>query len=507
MNLAQFLDMAATRYPEKRAMICEGKSIAYGALKARADALSAALAGRGVTKGAAVAVLSANCIEYVEILFALMRLGAAAVPLNNRLTGRDIAALAAHAEAKVLFCEAAFLGLASETAGGLQIIVIGGGHQQAHTAYEELFHSGPCAAELPQVAEPDPAAIIYTAGTTDEPKGVLLTHENVIWNTLNYSAALAYSPQDIELAPTPLYHTSTFGRIFTYVFNAMTAVLVRKFSAQECLAIIEREQVTSITQAPTMYRMMLDVLSEGTWNTRSVTRAVTGAAPMSAEEKKGLKKLFPAAGFFDLYGLTEAGPGVTILLPDDFFRRPESVGRPMLGVEVRAADAEGRTLPPGAVGEILCRGPNIMRGYYNAPLETARALQDGWLHTGDAGRLDEEGYVYLAGRIKDIIISGGVNIYPGEVETVLMQHPAVKEAAIIGMQDALWGEKVAAAVVLNTNASCTAELLINFCREHLASFKCPRAVVFVTALPRNTAQKILKQELKKSLQELNETPR
>jgi acyl-CoA synthetase (AMP-forming)/AMP-acid ligase II len=256
-----------------------------------------------------------------------------------------------------------------------------------------------------------------------------------------------------------------------------------------------------------MYRMMLDVLSEGTWNTRSVTRAVTGAAPMSAEEKKGLKKLFPAAGFFDLYGLTEAGPGVTILLPDDFFRRPESVGRPMLGVEVRAADAEGRTLPPGAVGEILCRGPNIMRGYYNAPLETARALQDGWLHTGDAGRLDEEGYVYLAGRIKDIIISGGVNIYPGEVETVLMQHPAVKEAAIIGMQDALWGEKVAAAVVLNTNASCTAELLINFCREHLASFKCPRAVVFVTALPRNTAQKILKQELKKSLQELNETPR
>ena len=179
---------------------------------------------------------------------------------------------------------------------------------------------------------------------------MLLTHGNLIWNTLNYSAALEYSPQDIELAPTPLFHTSTFGRIFTYVFNAMTGIMVSKFNAAECLAIIEQEQVTSITQAPTMYRMMLDVWSEGTWDTRSVKRAVTGAAPMSTETKNSLKKLFPAAGFFDLYGLTEASPGVAILTPADFYRKAESVGRPMLSVEVRAAGADDQALAPGEVG-------------------------------------------------------------------------------------------------------------------------------------------------------------
>ena len=277
----------------------------------------------------------------------------------------------------------------------------------------------------------------------------------------------------------------------------MTAIMVRKFDPAECLAIIEQEQVTSITQAPTMYRMMLDVWSEGTWDTRSVKRAVTGAAPMSAETKGSLKKLFPAAGFFDLYGLTEASPGVAILPPADFYQKAESVGRPMLSVEVRAAGADDQTLLPGQVGEILCRGPNIMQGYYKAPQATARVLRNGWLHTGDAGWIDEDGFIYLVGRNKDIIISGGVNIYPGEVEAVLMKHPAVKEAAVIGVEDALWGEKVVAFVVLEKNASCAAQLLMDFCREQLAGFKCPRSVVFTPELPRNAAQKIMKQELKK----------
>jgi len=498
MNLAHFLDLAAARYPEKRAVICEEHTITYGALKRRADELSPSLINLGVTKGAPIAILSSNSIEYVEILFALMKIGAVAVPMNHRLTKKDLKILLEHSGARVLFCEAALLELVTPAAQELeQVIVINGKHPPASAAYEELFQPALCADKTAAVSENDPAAIIYTAGTTDEPKGVLLTHGNLIWNTFNYSAALEYSPQDIELAPTPLFHTSTFGRIFTYVFNAMTAIMVRKFDPAECLAIIEQEQVTSITQAPTMYRMMLDIWSEGTWNTSSVKRAVTGAAPMSAETKRSLKKLFPAAGFFDLYGLTEASPGVAILTPADFYQKAESVGRPMLSVEVRAAGADYQTLPPGQVGEILCRGPNIMQGYYKAPQATARVLRNGWLHTGDAGWIDEDGFIYLVGRNKDIIISGGVNIYPGEVEAVLMQHPAVKEAAVIGVEDALWGEKVVAFVVLEKNASCTAQLLMDFCREQLAGFKCPRSVVFTPELPRNAAQKIMKQELKK----------
>jgi acyl-CoA synthetase (AMP-forming)/AMP-acid ligase II len=498
MNLAHFLDMAAARCPEKRAVICEGHTITYGALKRRADELSAALMGLGVTKGMPIAILAANSIEYVEILFALMQLGAMAVPLNHRLTKKDIEILLKHAEAKVLFCEAAFQELVPSSAHYISHIISINRKQPLATArYEELFKTVPRAEVTPVVSAEDPAAIIYTAGTTDEPKGVLLTHENLIWNTLNYSAALGYSPQDIELAPTPLFHTSTFGRIFTYVFNAMTAILVSKFNTAGCLSIIEKERVTSITQAPTMYRMMLDARSDGTWDTGSVKRAVTGAAAMSKKTKESLKNLFPEAGFFDLYGLTEASPGISILTPDDFYRKPESVGRAMLSVEGRVAGTDDQTLAPGETGEILCRGPNIMREYYKAHRETARALRGGWLHTGDAGWIDADGFIHIAGRMKDIIISGGVNIYPGEVEAALMEHPAVQEAAVIGAADELWGEKVTAFVVLKKSATCTAQVLMDFCRERLAGFKCPRSVVLIPELPRNAAQKVMKQELQK----------
>ncbi len=505
MNLAHFLDMAAACYPEKRAVICEGHTITYGVLKRRADELSAALMCRGVTNGTPVAILASNSIEYVEIIFALMKIGAVAMPLNLRLKKEEIEVLLQHAEPTVLFCEASLQELVPSSAHYLlHSISINGKQPLATTQYEELFEPAPRAEVMPVVSAEDPAALIYTAGTTDEPKGVLLTHENLIWNTLNYSAALGYSPQDIELAPTPLFHTSTFGRIFTYVFNAMTCILLSKFNAAECLSIIEKEQVTSITQAPTMYRMMLDAQSQGAWDTRSVKRAVTGAAPMSKETKESLKTLFPRAGFFDLYGLTEASPGVSILTADDFHRKPESVGRPMLSVEVRVAGPDDQTLAPGETGEILCRGPNIMREYYKAPRATARALRHGWLHTGDTGWIDADGFIHISGRLKDIIISGGMNIYPGDVEAALMQHPAVQEAAVIGTEDELWGEKVTAFVVLKKNTSCTAQLLIDFCRGRLAAFKCPRSVVFIPELPRNAAQKVMKQELKKQ-QDLNET--
>jgi len=498
MNLAHFLDLAAARCPEKRAVICEKHTITYGALKRRADDLSAALMNLGVTKGTPVAILSANSIEYVEILFALMKIGAVAVPLNHRLTNRDIKILLEHSEAKILFCEAALQELVPSSAHYLlHGISINGKQPLATAQYEELFAPAPRAEVTPLVSAEDPAVLIYTAGTTDEPKGVLLTHENLIWNTLNYSAVLDYSPRDIELAPTPLFHTSTFGRIFTYVFNAMTCILVSKFNAVGCLSIIEKERVTSITQAPTMYRMMLDARNDGRWDTGSVKRAVTGAAPMSKKTKESLKDLFPEAGFFDLYGLTEASPGVAILTADDFYHKPESVGRAMLSVEVRAAGADDQALPPGETGEILCRGPNIMQGYHKSPQATTRALRGGWLHTGDAGWIDADGFIHISGRIKDIIISGGVNIYPGEVEAALMEHPAVQEAAVIGVEDELWGEKVTAFVVLKKNATCTAKLLMDFCRGQLAAFKCPRSVVFTPELPINAARKVMKQELKK----------
>ena len=498
MNLFKFLELGAARYPEKAAVICGAERCTFRALKLRADQLAASLLRLGIAKGEPVAILSANSVAYVEIICALMKIGAVGVPLNYRLTKNEIRRLLEHCAAKALFCETDLQELITSPSENLKFIVsLGGAQGCAGLAYDSFFTLPAAAYSFPAVNEHDPSFIIYTAGTTGKPKGVVLTHGNQIWNTINYTAALAMTPSDIELAPTPLFHASTLGRVFTYLFNGVTFILCKKFNPADCLSIIARERVTAITQAPTMYQMMLDVFKDGGWDTCSLRRAVSGASFMSAIMKQRLKMLFPHAGFYDLYGLTEGGPGISILNSKDFCHAIDSVGKPMLSVEVRIAGNNDHFLTPGQVGEILCRGPNIMRGYLNDPAATENALSGGWLHTGDMGWQDEEGFLYIAGRKKELIISGGTNIYPLEVEEVLNQHPAVKESAVIGVEDQLWGEKVAAAVVLRQNKACTEQQLMDFCRECLASFKCPRSVIFTSELPRNAAQKIMKEELKK----------
>jgi len=498
MNLFQFLDLAAARYPEKTAVICGANRCTFSALKRRADHLAASLLHLEIAKGAPVAILSANSIAYVEIICALMKIGAVGVPLNYRLTKNEIRRLLEHSAAKALFCETDLQDLITPPPENLKFIISLEGTQGcAGISYDSLFTQPAAANSFPAVNEHDPSVILYTAGTTGEPKGVVLTHGNQIWNTLNYTAALAMTPADIELAPTPLFHASTLGRVFTYLFNGVTFILCKKFNPADCLSIIARERVTAITQVPTMYQMMQDVFKDGMWDTSSLRRVVSGASFMPATLKQRLKILFPHAGFYDLYGLTEGGPGISILTPKDFYQAIDSVGKPLLSGEVKIADGNDHSLAPGQVGEILCRGPNIMRGYFNDPAATDKALGGGWLHTGDMGWLDEAGFLYIAGRKKDLIISGGNNIYPLEVEEVLHQHPAVKEAAVIGVEDQLWGEKVSAAVVLGQNKACTAQQLMEFCRERLAAFKCPRAVIFTSELPRNAAQKIMKEEIRK----------
>jgi len=498
MNLFQFLYLAAARYPEKTAVICGANRCTFSTLKRRADQLAASLLHLEIAKGAPVAILSANSIAYVEIICALMKIGAVGVPLNYRLTKNEMRRLLEHSAAKALFCETDLQDLITPPPENLKFIIsLGGTHGCAGISYDSLFTQPAAANSFPAVNEHDPSVILYTAGTTGEPKGVVLTHGNQIWNTLNYTAALAMTPDDIELAPTPLFHASTLGRVFTYLFNGVTFILCKNFNPADCLSIIARERVTAITQVPTMYQMMQDIFKDGMWDTSSLRRVVSGASFMPATLKQRLKILFPHAGFYDLYGLTEGGPGISILTPKDFYQAIDSVGRPMLSVEVKIADGSDHSLAPGQVGEILCRGPNIMRGYFNDPAATDKALGGGWLHTGDMGWQDEAGFLYIAGRKKDLIISGGTNIYPLEVEEVLHQHPAVKEAAVIGVEDQLWGEKVSAAVVLGQNKACTAQQLMEFCRERLAAFKCPRAVIFTSELPRNAAQKIMKEEIRK----------
>jgi len=504
MNLGYFLDKAADRVPEKTAVICEGRSATYRALKRRSDSLAASLARRGILKGARVALLAHNSIEYIETLFALMKLGAVCVPINTRLTAAETAVLLDHCRpAGIVYDRELAEKVSGDTAAAAMRIVIGGDQDPQAFAYES-FVAAPATPCDASVTEDDPSCIIYTAGTTGSPKGVVLTHGNQLWNTLNYTAAYALCPEDIELAPTPLFHSSTLGRVFTYVFNTAAFILCRKFDPDACLELIQREKVTSVTQAPTMYHMMHEAARRGCFDLGSVRRAVTGASLMTQRAKQQLAELFPEAACYDLYGITEAAPGVAILQPRDFLRKSGSVGQPMLCVETAIVNEAGDFLSAEQIGEILCRGPNVMQGYYHNPEATAAALRNGWLHTGDMGFIDAEGFLHIVARKKELIISGGVNIYPGEVEQVLMQHAEVADAAVIGVPDEQWGEKVVAAVVLRDRGRCDADGILSFCKKRLAGFKCPRALFFIDSLPRNAAQKVLKNELESIYRRLSE---
>lgn len=501
MNLYSFLENSAKKFPDKTALMCDGKEMTFSRLKERSEKLAAALRSLGLTKGSKAGLLLYNCAEYVEIVFALMKIGAVGVPLNVRLTRADIKQMAVHADMDVLFFEKSLENKAPlEHLPPNSAVLIGTGSSGNAVSYESLFEGGNAEEGADEaVGEADPSFIVYTAGTTSAPKGVVLTHGSQMANTENYSAAYAPVPEDIELAPTPLFHSSTLGRVFTYVSIGMTFILCRRFDPETALEIIEREKVTAVTQAPTLYQMMAAAGDKTRYDTKSVTRAVSGASALLPQVKKGLKTLFPNAAFYDLYGLTEASPGVSILGPEDFMGKPGCVGKPMKSVQIRIDGESG-------VGEILCRGPNVMKGYYKDPAATAAALAGGWLHTGDMGKIGEDGKLYIVGRKKEIIITGGENVYPAEVENVMLQYPAVADAAVIGVPDDRWGEKVVAAVVVKDKAAFREDDLGLFCRDRLAGFKCPRAVFRVKALPRNAAQKVLKNELVMLYQEIKGKP-
>ena len=486
MNLFNFLKNSSEKYPDKTALVCEEKRITYFQLKNRAEKLASSLYELGVRKGMKAGILLYNSVEYIEIIFALMKLGAVGVPLNIRLTKAEIKEQAGHADVSILFYESGLRGKAPFDLLSIKHFVDTRQDScKRNISYESLFETAESCDVSETVMENDESFIIYTAGTTAFPKGVLLTHGSQVANTKNYSAAYKMLSDDVEIAPTPLFHSSTLGRIFTYVYNGAKFLLCRKFDAEKTLKIIEREKVTSITQSPTMYHMMSEVFEKSDYDTRSVKRAVTGASAMRPQTKIELKKIFPCASFYDLYGVTEASPGISILGPADFMGKSCCVGRSMKSVEIKMSET----------GEILCRGPNVMKGYYKEPEATKAAIRDGWFHTGDMGRIDEDGFLYIEGRKKELIISGGINVYPAEIENIIISCPGVQDVSVIGVPDDKWGEKIVAAIVLTGDEMFCEEAFQKYCKDRLADFKCPREVFMVKVIPRNAAQKVLKNEL------------
>lgn len=483
MHLFDLLSKTARTNPNAEAFITEDCRCTFAKLHDTSCTLAQHLSAQGIRRGMRVAIACRNGMPFVYAVFALLRLGAVSVPLNWRLTPSELSAQLEHADAAWLLHDEA-CGTSLPSMPQLRTLCI-----NTNTA---TLQTGPT---LPLPLPPlgtDPACIIYTAGTSDSPRGVVLSHANLLANSTNYCAACDFAPGQRELATTQLFHISTFSRLFTYVRSATTCYLMKHFTPDACFDIMQRENITSITQTPTMYRMLLQAKPERKKAGAALSRVITGASAMSPAERQELRDLFPNAALYDIYGQTEAAPGISVLGPQDFLSRPDSVGRPIPGVRVAIVDERGRKLPAGSIGEITCRGRNVMQGYFRNEAASKEVLMRRRLHTGDMGFIDEEGFLYIVGRKRDIIISGGINVYPPEIENELRMHPGIADCAVFGVPDNLWGETVVAAVVLRDT---TIEEIRAHCRRHLAGFKCPRELLTVSAIPRNSAQKTIRREL------------
>jgi len=497
-TIGEMIARSARRVPEKRALLCDEQELTYRELNARVNQIAHGFLHNGMSGDDRVALLFYNGVPLVELLLALAKAGIPGIPLNVRLHTKELSSIMSQSDATVLCMGEEFKtacnGLDPLPPSLRSVITVETSPEKTGSFYE--LYSGQPETDPPAGVKPDrDSFIIYTSGTTGFPRGVVLTHRNHFWNTVNYTVAYRMEEDDVELGLSPLFHSSTLGRMITCFANGATFVTSRHFNPESALELIARYRVTSVTQSPTMYAALLNLKGADLYDTRSVKRVVSGAAPLFPSIREGLPRLFPRAGVFDLYGLTEASPGVSILTPHDPPEKITSVGRPMMSVRIRIADDPGMDVSAGECGEILCRGPNVMKGYYRNEEATSEVLKDGWLHTGDIGKMDGDGYLYLTGRKKEMIIRGGEKIYSSDVERVLHAHPLIAEAAVIGVPDDYWGERVKAVVVPRAGERLTEQEVIAYCELHLARYKMPSSVAFLESLPRNAAGKVVKSAL------------
>ena len=474
----------------------ERRPISYRAWNRAANRTAHMLRERfGVRKGDRVAVLALNCVEYLEIWFACGKLGAILQNLNWRLTPAELAGLLADAAPAVLIYGPDFLAqvaaLREQALPVQHYVALEAGARadaadQALAERDELPNTPPAPAEL---SWDDPWVICYTGGSTGLPKGAILTHGNIIWNAINTTASWGLSGDDVAILNAPLFHTGGLN-VFTapLVHCGGTSIVCRSFDAGQVYDLIDGAGVTLLFGVPTMFLALQQHPRWGAADFARLKLIISGGAPCPLPVFERFWER--GVDFKTGYGLTEAGPNTFWLPPEDVRRKPGAVGFPLLHIDARVVAPGGRECADDEPGELLIRGPHVCAGYWNRPAESAAAIVDGWLHTGDLARRDAEGYYWIVGRLKDVIISGGENIYPAEVENVLAAHPAVAEAALIGVPDPTWGEVGRAIVVLVAGQPLGEGELIEFCRPRLARYKLPKRVMFARELPRTGAGKI-----------------
>jgi long-chain acyl-CoA synthetase len=503
MNLAELAERDLVEHGEFERLWFEERSYTNRELLETSKRFATSLQGIGVGVNDKVVILLANCPEVLVGYAAVWRIGAVVIPVLHVLEAHELAFILKDSGAKAVVTSHDLVAKVEEAKNlgdtpAVRIVAVteGKGEVTAPTLkYEELIDA-PALEKIVPREKDDLAVVLYTSGTTGHPKGVMQSHNNLIANSQNsWNTAKTKDPSETSLLVLPLAHTFGLSVVVGgYQFGGR-AVLMRRFHPVEALQLIQRFKIANMSGVPTMFMYMLMLPEQVKFDTSSMRIWIVGAAPMPTEQLKKFEQRYGGQMYVG-YGLTEASPTVAVEREGEP-RKPGSTGRPVEGVQVKIVDDDGKELPTGEVGEVCASGENITLGYLGRPEETAKAFRDGWLHTGDMGYLDEDGYLFIVERKKDLIIRGGLNIYPKDVEEVIYRHASVRECAVVGVPDLLMGEQVCACIVLKDGASATAEEIIEHCQQNLAKYKTPKYVEFLKELPKTTIGKIQKKELRK----------
>lgn len=492
--------------PDFECLVFEEHRLTWRQLDERVDRLISGLSLLGIKPGEHVAILAQNSHRFVEFYYACSRGGFVAVPLNWRLSDDELKYIIGHSETSALLVGEEYLETISRIRPDLAQVreyISLDRPAKEMSDYEQIIHvSSPI--NLPEAEDENAMFILmYTGGTTGLPKGVMLSNRNIMTAALGSLFAMGITKRDITCMILPLFHIA-FWPVTVVHFMGSKAVISKKFDLGYVLETIQKEKCTHVNMVPTIASFLLMFPDLDKYDLTSLRAITYAGSPMPFEVLMKLREKFPSLDLGQGYGLTEAAPTVSLLDQYDHARtesekdrkRLTSAGRESLVTEVRIKDEDGDDLSPGAIGEVCVKGANIMRGYWKNPEQTEAALRGGWLHTGDMAYMDEDGYIYIVDRKHDMIISGGENIYPREVEEVIYKHPAVAEVAVVGVPDPTWGESVKAVVVLKPGQSGTEEEIIKLCKESLAGYKKPKSVDFVESIPKTPIGKILRREVK-----------
>ncbi len=503
MTFGFYLQANARKFPGRTALICEDTILTYKDLHIRSNQLANALSKRGIKKGDRVSTYLTNCVEYIETMFAVAKIGAVLVPISYRLVPREMKYIVDNSESAALMFNEPLLenviAVRNELDGISQdrLIMVGKSSAGDMVAYEDLLQSGEPEDPEVEVTEEDIFYFGYTAGTTGFPKGAVFTHKARMLTLLQIAIEYDFGLEDRTLNCGPLYHAAPMAYTLVHHLLGGQVILMKDFNPEEALKNIQEYRITNSFMVPTMYNMIINLPPEtrSSYDVRSVRVLVSAAAPLPTQIKEGILEFFPNAGLNEFYGSTEAAI-VTNLRPEDQLRKTRSVGLPTYFVDMKVLDADGKEVPQGQEGIVYMKTPYALEEYYKNPKATQKAFRGEWFTNEDIGRMDEEGYLYIVDRKADMVISGGVNIYPTETEEILHQHPHVMEASVIGIPDEKWGESLLAFIVPKPGMPVDPRETISWCEDKLAKYKIPKRIEVVDELPKSPAGKVLKRILR-----------